>query len=171
MASKRGIFLVGMMAAGKTTIGRHLAELLRFDFVDSDSEVERRAGVDIAWIFDQEGEAGFRDREQRAIDDLTKRQRIVLATGGGAVLRAANRETLRCRGTVVYISATVDQIVDRVGCDRRRPLLRGGDERERVATLCRERESLYQAVAHMTFPTAGLPSRQVAENLAARLLD
>ena len=166
---KRNVFLVGMMAVGKTTIGRHLATLLEFEFVDSDQEIERRAGTDISWIFDIEGEAGFRDREQQVLAELAQRERVVLATGGGAVLRERNRAVLREHGTVVHISASVGQIVARAKRDRRRPLLQGGDLRERVQTLRREREPLYNAAAHLVIHSKGRASKVIADEILAAL--
>ena len=166
----QSVFLVGMMAAGKTTIGRHLAALLDYQFVDSDQEVERRCGADISWIFDMEGEDGFRDREQKVLEELTARCRVVLATGGGAVLRADNRAHLRSRGTVVYLRASVKQIVERTRRDRARPLLQGdGDLYSRVTALADEREHLYRATAHVVCHTKGRPSKMLAEEIFAGL--
>ena len=166
---KRNVFLVGMMAVGKTTIGRHLAALLEFEFVDSDQEIERRAGADISWIFDIEGEEGFREREQQVLADLATRDRVVLATGGGAVLREQNRLVLRERGTVVHVSASVKQIVARAKRDRRRPLLQVGDLRDRVQTLHQEREPLYRATADLVIHTKGRSSKVVADDILAAL--
>lgn len=163
------VFLVGMMGSGKTTIGRHLAALLGFDFQDTDAIVEARTGADIAWIFDVEGEAGFRDREQRAIAEATKRRRLVLATGGGAVLRPENRCLLRRRGVVVHLDAAAEVLVDRVRRDRRRPLLQGQDAGQRIAALLAERQPLYQAAAHFAVVTDGRPARVVAADVLARL--
>ncbi len=108
MAEKRNIFLVGPMGAGKSTIGRQLAQELHLDFFDSDAEIERRTGADIAWVFDVEGEAGFRVREEKAIFDLTEKQGIVLATGGGSILSKEVRNRLSARGFVVYLETTID---------------------------------------------------------------
>lgn len=166
---KRNLFLVGMMAAGKTTLGRCLANSLRRQFLDSDLEIERRTGADVAWIFDVEGEEGFRDREQKVLDELTRRSGVVLATGGGAVLREANRDNLRARGTVVYVKADVDQIVERTRRDRGRPLLQGGDLRDRVTALVREREHLYRETAHMVCRTRGRSSKMLAEEILKAL--
>lgn len=160
------IFLVGMMASGKTTIGRKLAALLGFDFQDTDHLVEERAGADISWIFDMEGEDGFRDREQAAIEQATARTGVVLATGGGAVLRETNRRRLRERGAVVYLEAAADVIVERAGRDRRRPLLDVDDLPKRVRSLLRERAPLYASVAHVTVATDRRPARVIAQQVA-----
>ena len=166
---ERSIFLVGMMAAGKTTVGRDLAALLGFNFRDADQLVEERAGVDISWIFDQEGESGFRDREQLAIDTATKMPRTVLATGGGAVLRESNRRAMRERGLVVYLKANADLLAERARRDHRRPLLNVGDVGSRVDALLREREPLYAQVAHLTVTTGRRSASSVAANIVERL--
>lgn len=166
---ERNVFLVGMSAVGKTTIGGHLARLLEFDFVDSDREIERRAGADISWIFDIEGEHGFRDREQQVLADLTGGERVVLATGGGAVLREENRQRLRERGTVVHVRSAIRHIVARAKHDRRRPLLRGDDLTASVQALWRTRAPLYQAAAHLEVHTGGRPSARVAERIRSAL--
>ena len=163
------VFLVGMMGSGKTTVGRHLATLLGFEFEDTDAIVEARSGADIGWIFDVEGEAGFRDREQRAIAEATKGRRLVLATGGGAVLRAENRCLLRQRGVVVHLDAAADVLLDRLGRDRRRPLLQGENVAERIAALRAERQPLYQAAAHFAVVADGRPARQVASDILDQL--
>ncbi|MEJ2567017.1 MAG: shikimate kinase [Gammaproteobacteria bacterium] len=140
MDKSDNIFLVGLMGAGKSTIGRHLAKSLGMEFVDSDHELERRTGASIPLIFDVEGEAGFRQREKKLIDELTQRNRIVLATGGGVVLDPDNRAWLRERGRVIYLYATVEQLLTRTAKDRNRPLLqtadpRRGAEREILAKI------------------------------------
>ena len=164
-AANRSIFIVGMMGAGKSTVGRHLAELTGYDFVDADKVIEERAGADISWIFDVEGEEGFRNREEQVLDDLTQSRDIVLATGGGAVLRGDNRRRLRERGVVVYLSSPVDVIVARTRHDRRRPLLQGVDAAETLAKLNRERHALYQEAAHVEVATARSSPRTVAERV------
>ena len=121
MTSKPNIFLVGPMGAGKTSIGRQLADALGMEFFDSDHEIEARSGATIPWIFDVEGEEGFRRREQAMIDELSQRQNIVLATGGGAVLSEANRNYLKTRGTVIYLSASIDLLLERTQRDRQVP--------------------------------------------------
>ena len=127
MAEKRNIFLIGPMGAGKSTIGRHLADELHLEFFDSDQEIEKRTGADISWVFDIEGEEGFRDREESVIHDLTEKQGIVLATGGGSVVRNGVRNRLSARGIVVYLETTIDKQVARTQRDKRRPLLRNDD--------------------------------------------
>ena len=153
MAEVPSIFLVGPMGAGKTTVGRQLAASLGYAFVDSDHEIEARTGADIPWIFQVEGEEGFRRRESQVIDELSRRQRIVLATGGGAVLRAENRRVLHERGFVVYLSADIDQLLARTARDRNRPLLRDPNPRGVFERLLAERGPLYREVAHLEVNT------------------
>ena len=168
---ERSIFLVGMMAVGKTTVGRNLAELLGFQFRDADQLVEERAGVDISWIFDQEGESGFRDREQLAIETATKMPRTVLATGGGAVLRAENRRAMQERGVVVYLKASADLLIERASRDHRRPLLQVDDVDARIQALLCEREPLYAEVAHLTVAASRRSASSVAANIVEQLRD
>lgn len=123
MAEKRNIFLIGPMGAGKSTIGRQLAQQLSMEFVDSDNEIEQRAGADISWIFDVEGEEGFRKREERIINELTQRQGIVLSTGGGSVLSKDTRNYLSARGIVIYLKTTVDKQVERTLRDKKRSVV------------------------------------------------
>ncbi len=153
MDELNNIFLVGPMGSGKTTIGRQLAKVLEREFVDSDHEISRRTGADIPWIFDIEGEAGFRERERLVIDDLTQHQGIVLATGGGAVLDAGNRQCLASRGITVYLSASLDQLHLRTAKDRSRPLLQTDDPRAKLEALMLVREPLYQDVADIVVDT------------------
>lgn len=167
--SESSVFLVGMMGSGKTTIGRHLATLLGFAFEDTDAMVEARTGADIGWIFDVEGEAGFRRRERQAIADATARKRIVLATGGGAVLSAENRSLLRQRGVVVHLDAAADVLIERLRRDRRRPLLQGQDPAKQVADLLAERLPFYRATAHLSVTTDRRPARSIAADVLALL--
>ena len=141
------LFLVGLPGAGKSTLGRQLARRLNKHFVDADTELENRLGVSIPTIFEIEGEAGFRDREEVTIADLTQLVDVVLSTGGGAVLRPANRARLRENGTVVYLHADPNVLWERVRHSRNRPLLQTGDPRIRLATLYGERDALYREVA------------------------
>ncbi len=141
------------MGAGKTTVGRQLAAALGYAFVDADHEIEARTGADIPWIFDVEGEDGFRRREAQVIEELTARKHIVLATGGGAVLLSANRQVLHDRGFVVYLSAHINQLLARTARDRKRPLLRTDNPRAVFERLMLEREPLYCEAAHLVVNT------------------
>ena len=161
------IYLVGMMGAGKTTVGRALARRLKLRFVDSDHEIEARCGVKIPVVFEIEGEAGFRAREVQAIAELTALQGIVLATGGGVVLDEDNRRALAAHGTVVYLRATPEHLYERVRQDRNRPLLAGGDPLERLRELYRARDPLYREVADVVIDTG----RQSVQALARALLE
>lgn len=165
------VFLVGPMGAGKTTIGRHLSEILHQEFIDSDHEIEARAGANIPWIFDVEGEQGFRLREEAVIDSLTRRHNIVLATGGGAVMRESNRKCLHDRGVVVYLQTPVDVQLERTARDKNRPLLQTPNPRERLAELFRIRDPLYKEVAHIVMPTSGGSARDLALKIVHALSD
>ncbi|HEX2238313.1 MAG TPA: shikimate kinase AroK [Gammaproteobacteria bacterium] len=153
MPKTGNIFLVGAMGAGKSSIGRHLARQLARPFWDSDKLVEQRTGVDIRTIFEFEGESGFRHRESCALDELTRKSGIVLATGGGAVLCAQNREWLRTRGFVVYLCASVETQLRRTARDRCRPLLQTADRRKALTELLQQRDPLYREIAHMVIKT------------------
>ena len=153
MAEKRNIFLVGPMGAGKSTIGRHLADELHLEFFDSDQEIERRTGADIAWIFDLEGEDGFRKREEDVINELTDRQGIVLATGGGSVINKSVRNRLSARGIVVYLQTTIDKQVARTQRDKRRPLLQNDNPEAVLKELADTRNPLYEEVADYVVDT------------------
>lgn len=163
--SRQSIFLVGPMGAGKTTVGKKLAELCGLEFVDSDHEVELRTGVDISFIFEKEGEEGFRRREQAVIADLTQRSGIVLATGGGAVLLPENRAQLAARGAVVYLHASLEQQISRTERSDNRPLLTGGDRQEVLARLLQYRDPLYREVADLVLETDGKNARQLAREI------
>ncbi|MDH4234981.1 MAG: shikimate kinase [Gallionella sp.] len=141
------LILVGMMGSGKTTMGRTLARHLGKAFVDSDEEIIKRTGVPIPHIFDIEGEAGFRQRESAALADLVKRDNVVLATGGGAVLSEQNRELLQQNGIVIYLKAGVQDLWHRTRHDRNRPLLQTADPYGKLVELHQQRDPLYQQVA------------------------
>jgi len=169
MAEKRNIFLVGPMGAGKSTIGRHLADELHLDFYDSDQEIERRTGADIAWIFDLEGEDGFRKREETVINDLTDKQGIVLATGGGSIVTKAVRNRLSARGIVVYLQTTIDKQVARTQRDKRRPLLQNNDPEQVLRDLADLRNPLYEEVADYVVDTDDQSARAVANQIISNI--
>ena len=166
MRGKDSIFLIGPMGSGKTAVARCLARLLDYPFHDSDHEIERRCGADIPLIFDREGEAGFRRREREVIAELSGRPRIVLATGGGAILNADNRRDLANRGWVVYLETSIEQQAERAGRTRHRPLLQGTDPMVRLAELMRLREPLYREIADLSTPTDRKRVPAVAERIA-----
>ncbi len=167
MTSRTNIFLVGLMGSGKTTIGRVLARHRELEFVDSDHEIVARCGVSIPTIFEIEGEAGFRRREAAMIDELTRRQGIVLATGGGAILDPANRAHLKERGTVVYLRGQPEELYLRTRHDRNRPLLQTDDPLARIRELYAQRHPLYMETADIVLDTG----RQSVHCLVRRLED
>lgn len=168
-AATRSIFLIGPMGSGKSAVGKALAKIRRVDFIDSDVEIERRTGVDISFIFEKEGEAGFREREREVIEDLTSWPTIVLATGGGAILLPENREFLSSRGIVVYLEASIAQQVERTRHGRHRPLLVNTDAAARLASLMVEREPLYRSIAKVTVSTDRRKVQTVAEQIVEGL--
>jgi shikimate kinase len=171
MRGTSNVFLIGPMGSGKTAVGRQLARELDLPFYDSDAEIERRTGVDIPFIFDKEGEAGFREREREAIAALTAMAGIVLATGGGAVLLAQNRQLLAARGRVVYLETSVAQQAHRVRYGRHRPLLTQGDPADRLGRLMDARAPLYAEIADIIVPTDGRRVQAVAEHILRELVE
>ncbi|MEW6646819.1 MAG: shikimate kinase AroK [Pseudomonadota bacterium] len=169
MSKSDNLFLVGPMGAGKTTIGRQLANVLQREFKDSDHEIVRRTGASIPLIFDIEGEDGFRKRERDVIADLTQENNLVLATGGGAVLHADNRQHLRERGVVIYLFASIDQLLKRTARDRNRPLLQTADPRAKLEELMSVRDPLYREVADMVLYTDDRSVRSVIKEILIRL--
>jgi shikimate kinase len=165
MRPEQSIFLVGPMGVGKTTIGRQLSRLLDYEFLDSDREIEQRTGASIPWIFDMEGEEGFRRRETAIIDELTARPAVVLATGGGAVIKPENRACLQQRGIVVYLRAEVDELLARTRNDKNRPLLQTEDPRGRLQALLEQREPWYLEVADLIFDTQQQNIKTAAKTL------
>lgn len=163
------IFLVGPMGSGKSAVGRQLARMLKREFFDSDAEIEARTGVDIPFIFEKEGESGFRRREREVIAALTVLDDIILATGGGAVLDPENRTALASRGLVIYLDASVDQQLERTRLSSHRPLLDTPDPAERLARLMRERGPLYRELATLTVVTDGRMVREVAQEIRRTL--
>ncbi|MCC5862452.1 MAG: shikimate kinase AroK [Gammaproteobacteria bacterium] len=167
--TRQNLFLVGPMGSGKSAVGRQLARSLGLEFHDSDDAIEQRTGVDIPFIFEKEGEAGFRRREEEMIGELAALDDIVLATGGGAILSAENRRVLAARGTVIYLAATIDQQVARTRHGRERPLLTGRDSREVLASLMGEREPLYREIADLVIETDGRKVQAVCREIIERL--
>ncbi len=165
----RNLILVGPMGAGKSTIGRLLAKELHLPFKDSDKEIEVRTGADIPWIFDVEGEQGFREREQAVLGDLCQEDGLVLATGGGAVLRQANREALRAGGRVIYLHTSVEQQLERTARDRNRPLLRTANPEQVLRELMATRDPLYREIADVIIETDQRPPRMVVQEVLSRL--
>lgn len=163
------IFLVGPPGAGKTTIGRRLARLRALEFVDSDHEIEACCGVDIPYIFEIEGEAGFRRREAKMIDRLTQRDDIVLATGGGSVLMDDNRAYLASRGYVIYLHATLEQQLQRTRNSQGRPLLNAGNRKQTLTTLFQTRDPLYREIADLIVETRGRAAKAVAQDIHRHL--
>ena len=163
------IFLVGLMGAGKSTIGRQLAKELGWEFVDSDHEIEARTGASIPLIFDVEGEAGFRLREKKVIDELSRREGVVLATGGGVVLDPENRAHLAARGVVVYLCATADQLYARTAKDRNRPLLQTPDPRGKLQNLLAQRDPLYREIADLVVDTGKRSVRTAEREILAKM--
>jgi shikimate kinase len=169
MLNKRNIFLIGPMGSGKTAVGRHLARLFHYTFHDSDADIEAKTGVDIPFIFEKEGEAGFRSRERDSIERLTRLESIVLATGGGAVIDPANRAALAERGVVVYLATSVDQQIERTRHARHRPLLHDTDPEQRLKELMGRRAAFYAEIADLTITTDGRRVQLVAEEIHQEL--
>lgn len=166
---QQNIFLVGLMGAGKTTVGRLLAKRLGMRFVDSDHEIEARTGATISWIFEIEGEESFRRREVETIRDLTGRSGVVLATGGGAVIHPENRKHLKARGTVIYLRASVNNILQRTMHDKSRPLLQTENRKEKLEELARQRDPLYREVADIIVDTGRPNVHSMVQSIMAQL--
>lgn len=173
MSEQVPIFLVGPMGAGKTTIGRHLARLLDKSFVDLDQEIERSCGADIAWIFDVEGEAGFRKRESAMLCEVANRNNMVIATGGGAVLDSESRALMKREGVVVFLSVATKVLYNRMQQDTKRPLLQGGDKKSMIESIVKEREPLYKEIADIVFDghkkTPALAAQELASLIRQRV--
>lgn len=167
--TKQNIFLVGLMAVGKSTVGRLLAESMHKEFYDTDHVIEERAGADLAWIFDVEGEVGFRDREQEVVDELTQCDDIVMATGGGVVLRLCNRKVLASRGVVIHLDSPLERLVERTRRDKRRPLLQQGEPRKTLRRLREERAPLYTEISDYRFVTDRHGPKVLAQAIEERL--
>lgn len=166
----RKIFLVGPMGAGKSTLGRYLADYLSIPFFDSDAEIVKRTGADIPWIFDVEGEEGFRQRETELIDELTCLEPIVLATGGGVVLSEENRKYLQSRGTVIHLDVSVKVQLERTSRDKNRPLLQRPNPQKTLETMREARHPIYMSVADVTISTDSGDLKQVLSKVMDALL-
>ncbi len=164
---KSNVFLVGPMGAGKSTIGRLLAAELNLRFRDSDRVIEERTGADIPWIFDMEGEEGFRERETAVLSELSNETDAVIATGGGIVLRAQNREIMKSSGFVCYLTASIDQLVERTARDKKRPLLQVENPRQKIIDLLELRDPLYQDAADFIVNTDRRSPKLVAQEIAS----
>jgi shikimate kinase len=169
MKKLKNYYLVGPMGAGKTAVGRYLAKILNYKFYDTDEEIELRTGVDVTLIFEKEGEAGFRLREKKIISELTEKNNIVLATGGGAILSKENRKKLVTRGLVIYLNATVDKQVDRTSKGRERPLLIDNNPREVLEKLMKVRSPLYHDVADIVIMTDDRKISSVAKEIFGKI--
>ena len=166
---RMNVFLVGPMGSGKSAVGRQLAQRLALEFIDSDEEIEARTGVDIPYIFEREGEAGFRQREAEVIDAVTRRDGVLVSTGGGAVLDAGTRERLRARGRVVYLRTSVDQQLARTRRSNDRPLLNNDDPRGTLERLFEQRAPLYAEVAEIVVDTDGRKVKTVVDQICRQL--
>ena len=163
------VFLVGPPGAGKSTVGRHLAAHLQATFFDLDEVMQERAGADIPWIFDVEGESGFRDRESAVVKDFASRDNVVIATGGGVVLRPENRIAMSSASTVVYLEASLSTLVSRTEGKTKRPLLVGKDVRKVLQEIMAVREPLYREVADVTVASTGGSAKKLAGAIAEKL--
>ena len=164
------IYLVGPMGSGKTTIGQRVAARLKMDFYDCDRELEKLTGASVNLIFDVEGESGFRDRESKMLQDLTSRRNVLIATGGGAVLREENREMLKLTGMVVYLQTSVSQQLQRLRRDRSRPLLQEGDRGEKLSGLAAARNPIYEELADLVYPSRDRSPDITAQSLTKAIL-
>ena len=159
------IFIVGPMGSGKSTVGKLISDELFLNFFDTDDEIEARTGASIDWIFDLEGEEGFRKRESEMLEEMVKKNSIVLSTGGGIVLSKINRELLSSRGTVFYLSTPISTQVERTSKDKDRPLLKNGDPNQILTKLHEERENLYKDVSDHIINTENKSSQEVAAEI------
>lgn len=165
----QNLFLIGPMGAGKTTVGKQLAEYFHMEFIDSDHEIQRRTGVDIPTIFEFEGESGFRQREGAVIDELTARDGVVLATGGGVIMGEENRKLLSARGVVIYLYCSVSQQYERTHRDKNRPLLNTPDPMAKLTELMLVRDPLYRQTADMVVSTEGRNTHSVVQDIRKSL--
>ena len=169
MTKLRNLFLIGPMGAGKSAVGRHLARLLHLEFLDSDEDIETRTGVDIPFIFEKEGEEGFRKREVKVIDELSQRDGVVLATGGGAIVDPESRSRLGARGFVVYLYTSVKQQLERTRSGRERPLLENDNREKVLQDMMDERDQLYREISDLIVETDGRRVQTVAREIQEAL--
>jgi shikimate kinase len=168
--SGSNIYLIGPMGSGKTTIGQRVAKRLAMDFLDCDRNLEKQTGASVNLIFDVEGESGFRERESKMLKILTSRQNLLLATGGGTVLKKENRELLKRTGLVVYLQTSVSQQLQRLRLDRTRPLLQEGDRQQKLTRLAAARNPIYEEMADLVFPSRNRGPKITARHLAEAIL-
>ena len=159
------IFIVGPMGSGKSTVGKIISSELFLNFFDTDEEIENRTGASIDWIFDLEGEEGFRKRESKILEDMAQKNSIVLSTGGGIILSEDNREMLSSRGTVFYLATPIETQLERTSKDKDRPLLKDGDPGEILKNLHLTRENLYEEVSDYIVNTEGKSSQEVSSEI------
>jgi len=171
VSSGHNIFLIGPTGSGKTTIGKLLAIQAHKSFYDVDAQIEKLTGVDIPWIFDVEGEQGFRERESSMIDELSQQADVILATGAGAVLMEDNRRFLSSRGVVVYLKASIEEQLERTHDDKRRPLLQGDEVSETLTKMREQRTPYYENLADYVFDTDGRTAKVVAQEIIQHLKD
>jgi len=169
MQKKSNIVLIGLMGVGKTSIGRQLAKELNLSFYDSDQEIEKRTGATIPWIFDLEGEAGFRQRESKTITELMTLNNIVLATGGGVILNPENRQTLATHGIVIYLQANLDTLVERTSRNQNRPLLANTNPQEILEKLLAQRDPLYRETADLVYSTSANNINKIVQQIVQDL--
>ena len=153
------IFIVGPMASGKSTLGKKLAQTLKIDFLDTDDEIEKRAGAEISWIFEVEGEEGFRERERKALQRSVEKDNVVISTGGGIVTKKENRDLMIAKGKVVYLKTPIEVLLERTKKDKKRPLLAQGNREEILKILKEERDPQYEEVANIIVDQSELKNR------------
>ena len=163
------IFIVGPMASGKSTIGKILAKTLRVDFIDTDKEIEKKAGVDISWMFEIEGEKAFRERERNILKEITKKKDLVISTGGGIVLLEENRKLMSTKGKIIYLETSIQVQLNRTINDKLRPLLGKGNKREILKALKKERDPLYHEIADVTINQKEKKSGQILSEIINEL--